>query len=136
MSYLEMVIEDVTSYINDNINLEEYRGRRDDLEEELNDDLWIDDSVTGNGSGSYYFNSYKSREAVLDDMDTVQEALREFCIDAATIGEKFMNEEWEYLDVTARCYVLGQAIGEVLDNLENEGIFEEEEEEQEERAIA
>lgn len=30
------------------------------------DELWIDDSVTGNGSGSYTFNSYKAEENVKD----------------------------------------------------------------------
>lgn len=54
------------------------------------------------------------------DMETVAEALREFCVDAATIGEKFLAEDWEYLDVTARCYVLGQAISEALDDLSGE----------------
>jgi len=91
---------------------------RDSFEQELNDSLWIDDSVTGNASGSYTFNSYQAREYVLADMDTVREALQEFCVDAETIGEKFLNEDWEYLDVTARCYVLGSAISEALDNLQ------------------
>ena len=36
------------------------------------------------------------------------------------------------MDVTIRCYLLGQAITAVLDDLEEEGAFEEEEEEEEE----
>ena len=35
------------------------------------------------------------------------------------------------MDVTIRCYLLGQAIAAVLDDLEEEGAFEEEEEEEE-----
>lgn len=36
------------------------------------------------------------------------------------------------MDVTIRCYLLGQAITAVLDDLEEDGAFEEEEEEEEE----
>lgn len=119
MTYLEMVKEDVLDYIRTE-GIEWDEDTRDDIEQELNDDLWTVDSVTGNGSGSYTFNSYKAREYVLDDPDTIREALSEFCVPADEIGEKFLNEEWEYLDVTARCYVLGQAIAEAMDEIEEE----------------
>ena len=137
-NYLEAVKEDVKEYIKDNVNLEEYRGNRDGLEEELNDTLWIDDSVTGNASGSYTFSRCRAAEYVMADSDTVSEALREFCIEAETIADKFLSQDWEYFDVTARCYVLCQAIGEALDELEEAGVFEEleEQEEQEETAGA
>ena len=36
------------------------------------------------------------------------------------------------MDVTIRCYLLRQAIASVLDDLEEDGAFEEEEEEEEE----
>lgn len=116
-SYLKAVKADVMEYIKNEVNFANYTDR-DELEEYLNDTLWIDDSVTGNASGSYTFNTYKAREYVLADMDTVSEALREFC-DAATVGEKFLNEEWEYIDVTARCYTLGIAIYEALEEIES-----------------
>ena len=48
----------------------------------------------------------------------------EFGIDAATVGEKFINGEYEWFDVSIRCYLLGQAISETLDTLESEGFFE------------
>lgn len=132
-NYLEAVKEDVKEYIKDNVNLEEYRGNRDGLEEELNDTLWIDDSVTGNASGSYTFSRYKAAEYVMEDSDTVSEALREFCIEAETIADKFLARDWEYFDVTARCYVLGAAIYEVMEELEGAGAFEELEEQEEEK---
>lgn len=53
---------------------------------------------------------------------------KKFCTPAEEIGNKFLNENWEYLDVTARCYVLGMAISEVLDELEDELKFSEDEE--------
>ena len=115
MKYLEMVKEDVLQYIEENINIEEFE--RDELEEKLNDDLWIEDSVTGNASGSYTFNRHEAEQIVKDNLSQVIEACVEFGIDEREFGKKVYEEEWEYLDVTARCYFLGQAIYEALDEL-------------------
>lgn len=118
-NYLEAMKNDIEEYINENINLEDYESK-DELEEKLNDDLWIEDSVTGNGSGSYTFNSYKAKEYLEGNEDLVREMCKEFCIDADTIAEKFLNEDYEYFDVSVRCYLLGQAIAEVLEDIEIE----------------
>lgn len=82
--------------------------------------MWIADEVTGNGSGSYTFDRAQAREYVLADIDTVKEALKEFDTPAETIAKKFLGDDWEYFDVTARCYVLGQAIDAALDIIEAE----------------
>lgn len=128
--YLEQVTADVRDYVEQEIDLTEWAGDRDGLEEKLNDDLWTCDSVTGNASGSYTFNRVQAQIYVLDGMDELEEAVNEFGIDPETIGEKFLESDWEYFDVTIRCYLLGQAIAAVLDDLEEEGAFEEEEEEE------
>ena len=44
--------------------------------------------------------------------------VREFCVEADTIAKKFLESDWEYFDVTARCYVLSMGISEVLDEIE------------------
>lgn len=91
---------------------------RDELAQQMNDDLWDDDAVTGNGSGSYYMNTQKSKERVLSaGMDYLLDAIRDFDISAEEVGKHFLNGDWEYFDVTIRCYLLGQAIGEALDKL-------------------
>lgn len=119
-NYLDAVKTDVIDAIKYDYTAEEIKAGFEDREgfaEKLNDDLWAADGVTGNGSGSYTFDRLAARDYVLGDMDTVAEALREFCVEASTIGEKFLNEDWEYLDVTARCYVLRPAIEAALDEL-------------------
>ena len=119
-SYVEAMKSDVRDAIEDGGYLDgDYD--RDEVEEQLNEDLWVDDSVTGNASGSYTFSSYQAKEYVLEDgMDYLLEATSEFGIEASEIGEHFINEDWEWFDVTIRCYLLGQVIGEVLDELEGE----------------
>ena len=125
-NYLEAVTADVIDFIRDEIDTTEYTDR-DALAEYLNDELWTADNVTGNASGSYTFSRYKAQQFVMADQDTVMEALKEFCVDAETIAENFLRQNWEYFDVTARCYVLGQAIEAALDSLEAELSFSEEE---------
>lgn len=119
-SYFEDTLANVLDYINDNFTPEELKDKltdRGSFEESLNDELWIADSVTGNGSGSYTFSRNMAKHNVMCDTDTVLEALREFCVEAETIADKFLSEDWEYFDVTARCYVLGSAINAALDKL-------------------
>ena len=114
-NYLEAVTEDVREYIRHEIDLSEWKGNRDGLEEHLNDVLWTEDSVTGNASGSYTFNTYAAEENLAHNWDVLAEALAEFVCD-----ENPINKGAEWCDVIIRCYLLNQAIAEALDELEEE----------------
>lgn len=126
--YREAMTEDVKEWIKENIDLTEWTEDREGLEQQLNDDLWTADSVTGNGSRSYTFNRVQASLYVLDNMDLLQEAIEEFATDPATVGDKFISEDWEWFDVTIRCYLLGSVISDVLDEMEENGDFDESEE--------
>ncbi len=126
-NYEETMKNDILDYIAENIDRADYINEREELEEQLNDDLWTADSVTGNASGSYFCNAFKARSAVLDNMDYCTESLREFCTEPGEIAEHFLREDWEYFDATIRCYLLGQMISAVLDELEEAGYFDESE---------
>lgn len=122
-NYYEAMKEDIKNYIAENYTAEELNEKMhnfDDFSEELNDDLWTVDSVTGNGSGSYTFSRATAKDYILSDsenVDLLREALQEFCVEGDTIAEKFLSEEWEDFDVTIRCYILGGVINEVLEDL-------------------
>ena len=124
-NYLEAMKSDIMDYIRNDVNTNEFTSR-EELEERLNDDLWTVDSVTGNGSGSYTFNRAEAEEYVNDNNDLLREAISEFCVDSETVAEKFLDADYEYFDVTIRCYLLGQAISEALDDMEDELTFTEE----------
>lgn len=79
----------------------------------LYDNLWNNDSITGNASGSYFCNTWAAEEALCHNFDLLSEALFEFGCDTANTIEHGA----EYCDVTIRCYLLGQAINETLDCL-------------------
>ena len=123
--YREAMTEDVKQWITDEVNLADWTEDREGLEQWLNDDLWTADSVTGNGSGSYTFNRVQASLYVLDNMDLLQEAIDEFATDPATVGDKFISEDWEWFDVSIRCYLLGSVISEVLDEMKENGDFDE-----------
>ena len=125
-NYYEAVADDVREYIDEEINLDEWRGNRERLEEKLNDDLLICDSVTGNASGSYYCNAWKAEEALCHNLDLLGEALSEFGSDP----EYLLKNGAEAADVIIRCYVLSAAISDVLDDLEEDGAFDELEEDE------
>ena len=115
-NYLEKVTADAKEAILENMKYWSFNDR-EGLEEVAHDELWTDDSVTGNGSGSYYFNTWKAEEALCHNGDLLAEACEEFGQD---IGEAFKRGA-EFCDVTIRCYLLGQAIAAALDELEEEG---------------
>lgn len=117
-NYLESIKEDVKNYIEENKENESYDfNNKEEVKQLLFDDLWIEDSVTGNGSGSYYCNSYKARESLQGNEDLLIEALEEFGNDAE--GYKKSLTDPEFADVTIRCYLLNQAIDEVVEEMNN-----------------
>ena len=112
--YLEAIKEDVLNYINEN-NIVVTSENRDEVEQDLNDTLFTCDSVTGNASGSYTFNAWTAEEYLCHNLGLLGEALTEFGCDMS-----YIERGAEACDVTIRCYLLGQAISEVLDEVETE----------------
>lgn len=112
--YREAVKEDVLEYINNEINFEDF-DTLDELEEKLNEDLWTEDSVTGNASGSYTFNTYEAEENLAHNWDLLAEALEEFGNEKNPISK---GAEW--CDVTIRCYLLGECIAAALEEIEDD----------------
>lgn len=110
--YLEAVTNDAKNAILKNYHDWHFTDR-DELEEIANDELWINDSVTGNGSGSYTYNAWQAEENLCHNMDKLEEACNEFGQD---IGEA-VKQGAEYCDVTIRCYLLSQAISAAIDEL-------------------
>lgn len=108
--YIENVKNDIKEYIKEN-----YESLEEVDENKLYDDLFLEDSVTGNSSGSYYCNTWKAEEAICHNLDLASEAFYEFGYDGIPY-----DKGAEYIDVTIRCYLLGQCLSEVLEELEEE----------------
>ena len=111
-NYLEQVTADAKEAILENMEYWSFYDR-EELEEVAHDELWADDSVTGNGSGSYFFNAWKAEAALSHNLDLLAEACEEF-------GFEVVKQGAEACDVTIRCYLLSQAIAAALDEVEAE----------------
>lgn len=115
-NYYEEVKQSIEDIINDEayyLNIEAVLPNDlEEYEEVLNDELWNEDAVTGNASGSYYCNSYKAEEALINNLSLASEALQEFGYNNIDVLDK--GAEW--LDVIIRCYVLPSCIAEYIED--------------------
>ena len=114
-NYLEELKSDVKNYINevasDYMDCEDM----DELRDSLYDNLWDEDSVTGNGSGSYTFNREEAKKYVSDNLDLMVEAYKD--LDSIeSLVDDLEALDFETIDVTIRCYLLSQALDEVLED--------------------
>jgi hypothetical protein len=50
-------------------------------------------------------------------MDYIRDLCSEFGVEAKDVAEHFLNEDYEWFDVSIRCYLLGQAIAQALEEL-------------------
>lgn len=114
--YHAAIKNDILSYIEDNYSTEELKKHladRDEFYDELNDALWVCDSVTGNASGSYTFDAWSAEENLCHNLNLLRDALNEFGDNSTNALEKGA----EFCDVTIRCYLLGSVLYQVLDEL-------------------
>ena len=119
--YLEHVTSDVLDAIREDYTEDEVSAKllkEEDFAEELHEQFWDSDSVTGNLSGSYTFSTYKAEEYLAHNWSLLIEAAEAFG------QEAIISESWEngaeFWDVTIRCYLLGQAISAALEELKKE----------------
>lgn len=106
--YREAMKNDIKEYL-------DWEGIEEADFDELYDNLFVNDSITGNASGSYTFNRWKAEEYVIDNMSLAAEAFKEFC-DTERFIEWLEEERYEAIDVTIRCYLLAECLAEVLEN--------------------
>lgn len=112
--YREAVKDDVLEYINNEINFEDF-DTLEELGEHLNEVLFTEDSVTGNASGSYTFNTYEAEENTCHNLNLLGEALEEF----GSGADYLITHGAEAADVTIRCYLLGECIA-ALEEIEDD----------------
>lgn len=122
--YREAVKNDILDYIEYNIDFEDFEDL-DELSEQLTSDLWTEDSVTGNASGSYTCNTYQAEEYLCHNLDLLGVALEEF----GSGADYLINNGAEACDVTIRCYLLSECIAEALEEIEDDFYTAKEEEE-------
>ena len=110
--YRDAICEDIRTYIEDNdIDVNEVD------QDELYDDLFVADSVTGNASGSYTFNASEAEENICHNWDLLNEACEEYGSD--NTASEILGHGAEWCDVIIRCHLLGECLDTVLNEMRN-----------------
>lgn len=111
-SYPENVKNDIKDYINDELDTGTFgllvQGHEETIED-LRDDLFNEDSVTGNASGSYTMNTLKAEENLVGNWDLLEEAINEFDLHVNPIKK---GAEW--CDSLIRCYLVDWCFTEAI----------------------
>lgn len=102
----------VKSDIRDYLKEHDVEGRIDeDLRQKLEDDMFVCDSVTGNASGSYTFNTWRAEENLSHNWDLIGECAEHYF----GIEDTSLSKGAEYWDSSIRCYLLNRCLAEVVD---------------------
>ena len=109
-NYEEAVKQAFKDYVLERADLDNWTA--EDVAErfdKLYDDAFVSDTVTGNGSGSYTFNTWTAEECLCHNWDLMEEMVDELGLPSK--NRLFSAETW---DVCLRCYILGRVAGDVV----------------------
>lgn len=126
-NYLEAITNDIECWMDkdgDPFDISQFDNRID-AAEYLYDELWGEDSITGNGN-CWYDTESQCEEYICHNLDLLFEALFEF----GEMEEMLLDNIHKYTkeksfarwaDCTIRCYLLAQAIDNALEIWESYG---------------
>ena len=125
--YVNQVRNDAIEYIDDQVNSGYWT--KDTSIDDIYDELFVADGVTGNGSGSYTFNRYRAAENVADAIwdDDIVSALDELVVN---VGEFIDSCDPEGLDVSIRCAILSHVMGDLEEHFDE--LFDDDDDEEDE----
>lgn len=124
--YKRVITDDVKDWIVNDTDIIEngyMDGRDDDLYNWIYDEVFDEDSITGNGS--YYYGTEEfCSECLSGNFDILYEAAHEFAIDDEinVLIKHYENKDLaRYFDCTIRCYLLMDCIYAAVDELRANG---------------
>jgi len=118
--YREDVIEDIITHISENKNI--YADMSiDDMRENL-EDYRMSDSITGNGSGSYFYNAAEAKECIDSRGLLWDEEFISYVNDLGYTMGDLLEKGPEHVDVWARCCALDMLTDEELEKAREEGL--------------
>lgn len=115
-SKLEFTVfsEDLLTDISDAIK---YDGLEHDFDSIKDYVLEIKDEITGKADGSYTFNREIAKRNVMEYFGIFYDAVEWYDIPKETVGNMFLNENWEGMDVLCREYILDKYMDDILEEI-------------------
>ena len=115
-NYRKEMVKEIKDWIISNGAMRDYDPEDDEFSNWLYDELWDKDCITGNGTYGYAPEN-KCEEYVCHNLDLYFDAAREFCdFPTGEVAWTHHNPA-QHMDATIRCYLLGECIGEALEQL-------------------
>lgn len=119
--YKKEVMEDLKELLSE--NKEEIKDLSMDELRDLINDYRFSDTVTGNGSGSYYCNAYKAQETINERGLLFDDYFLSYLQDMGAELADLLKQGAEAVDVWARCCVLDYMLtDEELENIKEEAM--------------
>lgn len=120
-NYKENIISDIHLLLEGEegeiFTLENFDGDANSLAESLYEECWDNDIITGNGGNGCYFDiTSESEKAVKDNMNILNDIARDWG-EEDKIQIALEEEQWDWLDVTIRCYLLHDCVWKVVDTM-------------------
>jgi hypothetical protein len=113
-NYDEAIKNDIYEWLEENGEFYEHEDGTITYDD-VYDDMFVADSVTGNGSGSYTFSRWKAEEHICHNLELLKDA-----IEALGGDYEMAMKSAEDADVTIRCYMLSQYLQEGIDKYNEE----------------
>ena len=122
-NYLEELIDDILIWLDSEpYEFADFESK-EELREHLFDELWPEDTITGNGQ-CYYASEKECEEFLCHNIDLLHETIEAFDITAEDFYEHFKDHNLcRYLDCSIRCYLFSEALERVMDTLEKRGVI-------------
>lgn len=116
-NYREAMVNDIKDWILSN-NIPYYQ---ENIEDQLNEDLWAESSVTGNGA-SYYASEERCNNYVSNNLSLYFEAARELCDFPTSHCKWIYQNPAQHMDSTIRCYLLYECINIAIEQLNSQAM--------------
>lgn len=117
-SYPSHVKQDIKTFIEKRLDSGTFgllvQGDEDTIQD-VEDLMFDQDDVTGNGSGSYTFNTFKAEQNLMGNWDLLREAKEELQPNVDLI-----KKGPEFCDVLIRCYLLDWCFNKALNDIVND----------------
>lgn len=113
-NYILNIKKDIKEWMIDNyFDISEY-SNNEDAHEFLHDELWDEDSITGNG-GKWYASIEECEVYLCGNWALIFEAINDFCVDMNDALKRYGKNLPQFLDCLVRLNLLDEAIGDVLE---------------------
>lgn len=73
--------------------------------------------ITGNDDGSYTHNRETAKENVMEYFGIFYDAIKWYGISEETVGNMFLNENWEWMDIVCRKYIFDKYLDDILEEI-------------------